>query len=234
MNWVDFENELFEKDIYTINNNSPCDIVLFGSCHMATIGFMLNKLLNYQYNIHIILSWFFEDKGVEKFNMESINNKIGNLVSNCSAFIYHEHINDYSINATKLPSMVNSTCLKFLVPNYRLDYTNDNYENSLNMLNYFIENSSFPEFKFVTDNHKNIMFFNMPFHPTHYLLFLQSQSITNKILRNGHVISITNYYDKKNREYFKQFHYVILPGRLEITSEISKNTGIQLNADYFN
>ena len=233
MNWSDFENELLEKHIYTINNNSPCDIVLFGSCHMATIGFMLNKLLNFQYNIHIILSWFFEDKGLEKFNMQIINDKIQHIVSKCVVFLYHEHINDYGVNATKLTSLTNSMCYKMSVPNYRLDYNSGNYAHSLHMLEYFITNSSFPEFKFVIDNHKNIMFFSTTNHPTHYLLFLQSQSIANKILKNGQTITISNYFDINNRNYYKHFDYVVLPGKIEITNEISQLTGIQINAEYF-
>jgi hypothetical protein len=56
MNWVDFETNLLHKHIHIINNNSNKNIVLFGSCHMATIGYMLNRLLNYEYNIHIIIS----------------------------------------------------------------------------------------------------------------------------------------------------------------------------------
>jgi hypothetical protein len=74
--WPDFENGLFEKHIHTINNKSTKNIVLFGSCHMSTIGYMLNKLLNYEYNIHIIISWFFNDKGIENFDMYNINNRI--------------------------------------------------------------------------------------------------------------------------------------------------------------
>jgi len=103
MDWLDFESILLDKNIHTLNNNSKKNIVLFGSCHMATIGYILNKLLNYKYNIHIIISWFFENKGVEKFDMNSINNRITDLVSNCDIFIYHLHINDYSVNAVKLP-----------------------------------------------------------------------------------------------------------------------------------
>ena len=235
MDWLQFESILLDKHIYTLNNNSTKNIVLFGSCHMATIGYMLNKLLNYEYNIHIIISWFFENKGIEQFDMNNINSRITNIVSNCNVFIYHVHINDYSVNATQLPLLVNKKCIKLILPNYRLDYTSnkDDFNNSLNILNYNIKSSSFPEMQFLTDNYENIMFFNTINHPTHYLLFLQSQYIVNKILNNNQNISIGNYFDKKNRLYFKQFYYVTLPGKEVVNDEISNITGIKKDADYF-
>ena len=236
IDWITFEDILIDKHINTIDNNSEKNIVLFGSCHVATIGYMLNKLLNYKYNIHIIISWFFENKGIEKFNMNDINNRINNLVSNCDVFIYHIHINDYNVNATKLPSLVNEKCLKLILPNYRLDYTNNdvnNFNQSLQILKYHISNSSFSDFNLITDNYKDIIFFNTTNHPTHYLLFLQSEYIVNKIFKNEETISIGNYYDKKNREYFKEFKYVTLPGKEYINDQINKITGIKMDADYF-
>lgn len=236
MDWLDFETDLLDKHIHTINNNSINNIVLFGSCHMATIGYMLNKLLNYEYNIHIIISWFFQDKSIENFDMDNINDRINNLISNCNVFIYHSHINDYHVNATQLPSLVNEECLKLIVPNYRLDYTNNDMEKfniSLQILNYHISSSSFPELEFITDNYKDILFFNTTNHPTHYLLFLQSEYIVNKILKNDQTISIGNYFDEKNREYFKSFDFVILPGKEDINNEINNITGINEDADFF-
>ena len=136
MDWLDFEKNLVNKHIYTINNNSTRNIVLFGSCHMSTIGFMINKLLDYNFNIHIIISWLFQNKGIENFDMIDINNRIKDVVSNCNVFIYHTHINDYHVDASIVPSLVNENCLKLIVPNYRLDYLDDNFSNSLNILNY--------------------------------------------------------------------------------------------------
>jgi hypothetical protein len=233
MNWTDFEDDLMNKHIHTINNNSSKNIVLFGSCHMATIGYMLNKLLKDTYNIHIIISWFFENKGVENFDMNTITQRINDLVSNCDIFIYHNHINSYHVNADKLPSFVKENCLTLMVPNYRLDYTSDSFDRSLQLLEYTILFSNFPEFIFIIENHKDIMFFNTTNHPTHYLLFLQSQSIQNKIMNNDPSTTLSNYFDEKNRIYFKQFTYVTLPGKEVITSEMSNKTGIQMNADYF-
>jgi hypothetical protein len=234
MDWNNFESNLMLTHMHTIDNNSNKNIVLFGSCHIATIGFMLNKLLNYEYNIHIIISWFFQNKGIENFNMNNVNEKIMNVVSICDVFIYHNHINDYHVNAVNLHFCVKQNCIKLVLPNYRLDYTNEKYALSLSILSNQIMTSSFPEFNFIIDNHKNILFFNTTNHPTHFLLFLQSESIQNKILKNGNIIDINNYFDPNNRKYFKQFNdYVLLPGKEPITHEIQSNTGININGDYF-
>jgi hypothetical protein len=233
MDWNDFQDCLLKSHIYTFNNNSKLDIVLFGSCHMSTIGFMLNQLLDYKYNIHIIISWFFENNGINNFNMIEINNKIKHLVTKCSVFIYHSHINDYGVDATILPNIVKNDCLKLIVPNYRLDYNSDNYFKSLDVLKYHIDNSDFSEFNFVIDNHKIVNFFNTTNHVTHYLLFLQGKAIINKILNSTHITTLHDYYDLNNRSYFKQLNYVILPGKVEITYDISIKTGIQIDCKYF-
>jgi len=86
---------------------------------------------------------------------------------------------------------------------------------------------------FIIDKYKDIMFFNTVNHPTHYLLFLQSQYIVNKILNNNQSISINNYFDGNNRSYFKKFSYIILPGKEIVNDEISNVTGIKKDADYF-
>jgi len=235
MNLNEFESIIEKENIYKINNNSRKSIVLFGSCHMSTIGFMLNRLLDYKYNIYIILSWFFEEKGIENFNMKEINNTIQKYVSECDVLIYHNHINDYGIYASKIDSFINSNCLKLSIPNYRLDYTKskDEFQHSLLVLEYVIANNDFPEFKFIIENYKNIIFFNVPKHPTHYLLFLQSEAITNRLLNNGQKICIGNYYDPKNRTYFEDFTIIILPGRTIIDDTISSNTDIKIDAEYY-
>jgi hypothetical protein len=123
-----------------------------------------------------------------------------------------------------------------ILPNYRLDYTTNDlkqFNQSFTILSYHISSSSFPEFQFVTDNYKDVMFFNTINHPTHYLLFLQSECIVNKILKNNQTITIENYFDTKNRAYFKEFSYITLPGRSIVNDEINKMTGIKKDADYF-
>lgn len=239
MEWLTFTNDLKNNPIHTINNNSHKSIVLFGSCHMSTIGYMLNKLLNYEYNIYIIISWFFQKKGIENFDMYDINYRIANIVSECDVFIYHLHLNEYHVNATTLISLVDDNSLKLMVPNYRLDYTNNNYSKSLDILNFGIEISNFSEeFNFLIKYHKNVMFFNTTNHPTHYLLFLQSQCIKNKILNNGETINIESYFDENNRYYYlnefkKCNNFIVLPGREHITNKISLDTGIDTKSDYF-
>ena len=44
MNWEGFVEHLKEYPIYTIDNNVNKNIVLFGNCHAAPIGFFLNDL----------------------------------------------------------------------------------------------------------------------------------------------------------------------------------------------
>lgn len=235
MDWIHFEKIMEVKHIYKINNNSSKSLVLFGSCHMSTMGFMLNRLLDYKYNIYIILSWLFKKKGIEKFNMKEINDEIQKYVSSCDIFIYHRHIKDYEVYASKIDTFTNSNCFKFCIPNFKLKYTENinDYKKSLDILKSSISNSDFPEFNFIIERCKEIIFFNMPEHPTHYLLFLQSEAIMNKILNNGHTISIGNFHDPKNRFYFEDFFFVLLPGVIGITDEMNKNTNIKIDAEYY-
>ena len=70
--WIDFENKLLDSVYYSIDNNSKKKIVLFGNCHMASIGYFLNYLFNQQYNIYIIISWLFDKNGLENFDMKKV------------------------------------------------------------------------------------------------------------------------------------------------------------------
>ena len=55
-----------------------------------------------------------------------------------------------------------------------------------------------------------------------------------KIENINHIINISDYYNNNNRLYFKTFNdYVILPGKENITQEISNITGIKIDSDYF-
>jgi hypothetical protein len=55
----------------------------------------------------------------------------------------------------------------------------------------------------------------------------------NKIFKNGNTITIGNYYDEKNRTYFKDFSYVTLPGKEAVNDKISIVTGIKKDSECF-
>jgi hypothetical protein len=63
-NWLDLEAYLLTHHYYAINNGKDKNIVLFGNCHVAPLGYFLNKLFNGEYNIYIIISYFFEKTGI--------------------------------------------------------------------------------------------------------------------------------------------------------------------------
>lgn len=243
--WEDFENKLMKSFYYKINNNSKKKIVLFGNCHIATIGCFLNYLLNKQYDIFIIISWFFDKIGYNNFNMEIVNNKITYLLNNCDIFIYQKHIKNYGINADIIDGLVNNQTIKINIPNLRLVFNSnikEEYYNSVQMLKDSIMNSDFKELYFIIENLTEIQFFNTPEHPTHYLLYLLSKSIKNFIFCNYNLtakliykpITIQDYFLPQNRVYFKKIeNYVILPGCEKITDSIMNNTGIKIDSDYF-
>lgn len=245
LEWIDFENKLFDSIYFTINNNSKKKIVLFGNCHMATIGFFLNYLFNEQYDIHIIISWFFDKNGYENFDMQKVNNHIKNLLTKCDIFIFQHHVKNYGINADIIDSFVNKNALVLKIPNLILMFdakVYTEYEKSIKMLKYSIENSDFKEYNFIIDNIKEIQFFNTPEHPTHYILYLLSKSIKIYIFKkSNHImnlfynhITLDDYYSKKNRASYKKIsNYVILPGKCKITDTIHNITGIKLDSDYY-
>jgi len=234
IDWLEFEKKISTYSFYTINNNSNKNIVLFGNCHVATIGYMLNQLLYNNYNIHIVISWYCYKIGYNNFDMAKVNDKIKTLVSTSDIFIFQTHINDYGINASQIHTFSGKQTKKINIPNFRLVYTLDilEFNSSLEKLKYNIKNSDFSEFIFI-DN-LNIKFFNTIDHPTHFILFLLSKSIFNKITKHNYVpITIESYYNIDNRADFKLLNYVILPGQDIITDKISSITGIPVNADYF-
>ena len=234
--WDKFENQLLNKPYITIDNASRKSIVLFGNCHIATIGYFLNYLTNYQYNIHIIISWYCDKSGLEKFNMIEINNQIFSFLGNCDILIFQKHIKNYGVNATNIDTIANKLALKIQIPNLRLDYNiNDEskYKRSLEILDYNIANSDFPDFMFLL-NYKNIHFFNTPEHPTHYVLYLLSKYAYFKILGLKKTINIADYYSIENRNDYKSIKkYVYLPGKILINEDMSRITGILINAECF-
>ena len=235
MKWEEFENELLDKPYFKIDNLSRKSVVLFGNCHLSTIGFFLNKFLNYEYNIHIIVSLYCEKKGLDNFNMQEINNEISSLLINCNVLIFQKHINNYGIDAININKKVNNLAKVIQIPNLRLDYHLDDmlkYKRSLEILEYNILNSDFPDFIFLINN--NFHFFNTPEHPTHYILYILTKSIYTKIINENLSTTIYDYINLQNRENYKQItKTVYLPGKQTITPEISKITGIFLNAECF-
>lgn len=234
--WDKFENQLLDKPYFTIDNASRQSIVLFGNCHVAPIAYFLNYLTNCQYNIHIIISWYCDKSGFEKFNMLEINNKIHSFLGNCDILIFQKHIKNYGINATNIENMTNNLAIKIQLPNLRLDYTaNDQstYKRSVEILDYNIVNSDFPDFAFLLE-YKNIHFFNTPEHPTHYILYLLARFMYFKIIGENKIIDITEYHNIENRDNFKKIkNYVYLPGKEPITEEMNAITGILVDAECF-
>lgn len=236
--WLEFQEKISRGSFHTINNNSKKNIVLFGNCHVATIGYILNILLYSNFNIHIIISWYCEKKGYQHFDMEEINNKIKCLVFSSDIFIFQSHVKDYGIDASQIHTFAGKQTKQIQIPNFRLVYnTLESYtfNASVEKLKNNIENSDFPDFIFIINNISNIIFFNTIDHPTHYILFLLSKSIFNKITKYKYIpMTIGGYYDMENKKFFKLLNnYVVLPGKDDITEEISSVTGISINADYF-
>jgi hypothetical protein len=133
---------------------------------------------------------------------------------------------------------VNSNAKKIQIPNMRLDYhtlNKNDFDHSLERLEHSIKNSDFSDFSFICKSISDIQFFNTPEHPTHYIMFLIAKSIISKINNDKYEnMSIASYQNPKNKERFKKLEkYVLLPGRVIITEEISKITNISMNAEYF-
>lgn len=236
-NWFDLETYLLTNHYYTINNGQNKNIVLFGNCHVAPLGYFINELLNKQYNVHIIISYFFEKTGIENFNMTEVNQKLQSIIKTSSIFIYHLHLKDYCVNASTIQNMVNESTKVFRIPNIRLIYntqSKEEYTSSLNMLEYNIQNSDFNEFLFLVEHGQKYQFFNTNEHPTHFVLFLLSQSIVRNLVNDHKKIGIEDYLDDGTRKYYSKLNeYIVLPGKEPITPEITNTTGISINAELF-
>ena len=80
--WIDFEKKMDLYPYFMIDNKSKQNIVLFGNCHVATMGYFLSYLLDKKYNIYIIISWYCDKVGLDKFDMTKVNNKILDILQN--------------------------------------------------------------------------------------------------------------------------------------------------------
>ena len=235
--WLELETYLLTHHYYAINNGKAKNIVLFGNCHVAPLGYFVNKLFNEEYNIYIIISYFFEKNDLTNFNMIEINKKLQELIYSSSIFIYQLHIKDYGVNASTIQNLVNPSTTVFRIPNLRLLYntkSKEEYNNSLHILKYNIHNSDFKEYMFLIEHINKYKFFNTNEHPTHFLLFLVAQSIVRKIVNDPIKINFQDYIDSHTRQYYTQFNkYIVLPGKEPITQEIADITGIPINAEVF-
>ena len=237
IHWTVFEEECVKKIIYTIDNHSKKNIVFFGNCAIAPIGFFLNYLLHKNYNIHFIVSWLFEKNGYQNFDMNLVNNKIGNILFEADYLFYHHHNKDYGIHACEIFKKCNPKTVCFSIPNFQLSFDavdTASFHDSLKILkNNILNESDFKEYIFVCEHYKIIRFFNTKFHPTHYLLFLLAKSIKYKMINIIKLMDLETYYDTLTQKQFKSIkELVVLPGFVKMTKEITQITGIQENAHY--
>jgi hypothetical protein len=149
------------------------------------------------------------------------------------------------VQADIINSLVNSQTKVFKIPNLRLVYNTElkeEFDKSLHLLEHSIINSDFQEFTFIIENIKDIHFFNTKEHPTHYILYLLSKSIKNKIFSTYKTnnnpfykpVNIEDYYNQYNRLSYKKItNYVVLPGREGITEQISLVTNIKQDGEYY-
>jgi hypothetical protein len=149
-----------------------------------------------------------------------------------------KHNNDYGVNADVLEQYVNQNTLVLKIPNLRLTYVTDSIEeylNSVEILRHSIQESDFKDFDYIIENHRNYLFFNTNDHPTHYLLYLLSRSILNKICKIKSTDCMIDYFNLDYRNHFLQLNrnYVILPGREIISEKINQITEISCDAEYF-
>jgi hypothetical protein len=64
-------------------------------------------------------------------------------------------------------------------------------------------------------------------------LFLLAISIKYKIIKKEKLMNLESYYNELTQKQFKSIkEFVVLPGFIKMTKEISNNTGIHENAHY--
>jgi hypothetical protein len=230
---------IVEKDaVYVINNNSATNIVLFGNCHVATIGFYLNLITEKKYNIHIIISFTAKSYAIEK------RQKIWKTIEQSDIFIYQKHLNNFDIKASEIDTFAKK--IKIIIPNLHLEYTDifdknititalqKNFNNSYQILKKNIETSNFNNFMFVLENYKKIRFFDIPRHPTLYLLYLLTMQICFKIKGNDYKITINDYYKHKNDALFLKNETVVLGGSIPYIPEQCIALGIDIKSEHYN
>ena len=240
MDWDSFYDSIKKRHVWKlVKKNKSNDvardcsavkrIVLFGNCHMVTLGCMLHELTHGTYDVYIILSWTFEKEGQEKFDMVKVRERVHRTIGKAHVFLYQKHTKAYLLDADRITDFVNTQCCETILqlPNLKLQFHTSDAVTVLNskiMLEYSIAKSDFPEFQFIVDNYPAIRFFRTEIHPTHYLLFLMAVSCCKRIqnknkcknqcLGSGSTTQIGHYFAESYRERFRQMNgkYVVLPG----------------------
>jgi len=228
INWNIVEEHFKKHIFYDINNNKPKTIVMFGNCHMLPISYFFNLLTLCEFNIIVILSWFYE-RTFEDEKLSKVKKEIENKVKNCDIFIYQNHFKSYGIDANIITEKVKPGCFVINIPNIILDCFHFNihdplskikedYNESVNKLYNTIIKSDFNNFVFILTHLKQIRFFNTKYHPTHFLLYLLTLDMINLVKYKKNYITIDQYYDQNIRNTFitSNFNdFVFLPDKWE-------------------
>lgn len=205
---------------FLIDNHTSNPLVLFGNCHMGPLAWFLNILTNKFYDIYIIISYSASKNGTAT---PAFKNIIIETVRCANLFIYQHHNNSYGIDANIIDSYAN--CPTIRIPNMQLRFTDyfdkpipdskliADFDYSLQLTTDMIKQSDFPNFNFVVDNVKTIRFFDIPSHPTQYLLYLLSLQIYYRITNHDHLIGLQDYFDCKKDPVFIENDHIIL-GRI--------------------
>ena len=246
IDWNIVEEHFKQHLFYNLSNNKSKTIVMFGNCHFLPLAFFLNINLNYQYNIIVILSWFYEKTFTDE-KIEEINGKINKYLQDSSYFIYQNHYKNYKVNADKIISSLPISCTKINIPNLMLDCFDFNQNNnfkdekkkyidSQNKLYKSIFKSDFPNLMFIHDNLFKIRFFNTKYHPTHYILFLLSKNLYYRIENIDEDINLNHYYNIDLRNEFMNIdfsEFINLPGKWELKELDYKITNFLPIQDYY-
>jgi hypothetical protein len=241
MLFLEFLKITVENIFYTIDNGSTKNIVLFGNCHMASICMYLNILTDKKYNIYVILTYVrINEKPYDQMEKE----KIWNTIKQSNIFIYQKHYNDINIMASTIDKYASNK--KILIPNLQLFFTHpegkdqvnkeliDGFEYSYNKTKSSIIDSDMSNFIFVSENCKKIRFFDIPAHPTLYILYLLALQIFYKINDSDHEITLNDYYEmKQNFTYIPKNEHLILSNVFTYKKEECDALNIDYNSEHY-
>lgn len=246
INWKIVEEHFKIHTFYHIDNKKSKTMVLFGNCHLLPVAYFFNIITKYQYNIIVILSWFYE-RTFSGEQLINVNKKIRNLIITCDYLIYQKHFKSYQIDADVIQDKVNPDCKVIKFPNLILDcfhfdcnipidQNRDTFHTSVRKLTESIMASDFRNFIFIVNNLKSIRFFNTKYHPTHYLLYLLSIDLYNLINLHTNNILLNHYNSSKLRKLFLNFDYnefINLPDKWSYNEYDFRINDFNKNQDYF-